>query len=126
MSKLTPDRRAKAQKVLSRLDIEPNDKLLDYADTVLGSYEDAKEQDWYAGEREDAITEVADQAVPVYNMERLELVSSSPYLWTIKPDLADGSQDIVEFAGLILYQVAEQICREQGEIEKEDAEEEDE
>lgn len=105
--------RDRASTILTRLDYDSNDELIEYADDVLTSLDEAKEANWYDQPTQDCVSEIADQAVPVYNMDRLKLVSSSPALWTMKPDLATGDQDIIEIAGLILYQLAEEIANAQ-------------
>lgn len=113
--------RERARTILTRLDYEPNDELIEYADAVLTSLDEAKEADWYDQRAQDCVSEIADESVPVYNTDRLKLVSSAPALWTMKPDLATGEQDIIEIAGLILYQLAEEIANEQLRAWEEDA-----
>lgn len=120
MMSMSPAARDRARTILTRIDYDSNNEVIEYADLVLTSLDEAKAANWYGQAAQDAVSEVADQAVPVYNMDRLKLISSSPALWTIRPDLATGEQDIIEMAGLILYQLAEEIATAQIRAWKED------
>lgn len=105
--------RERARAILTGLDYDSNDELVEYADDVLTSLDEAKDADYYDQPAQDCVPEIADQNVPVYTMDRLKLVSSAPALWTMKPELATGDQDVAEIAGLILYQLAEEIANAQ-------------
>jgi hypothetical protein len=60
---------------LNRADVTSSPEMVRFAEGVIAALDD------YDPPTEDDLHEIADESVPVYNSEILELVSSSPQLW---------------------------------------------
>ena len=87
--------------------IGTNKPIIDWAADIVQAVAEAVEEGYYDSLQDEGLYEIADNAVPIYTAEIMELLAAAPTLATESPEIATATSETIEGqAQAVFYDLA--------------------